>query len=235
MATDTCQSSYRTRIKEWPAEERPREKMLRFGSSSLSDAELLALLIGSGTGGATAVDIAKHFLVKHRHLNAVAGQTVHELARLKGIGPARASRIAAAFEIGRRVEAGGDYEGRKIRAPEDLVRYYGPRFRDLKQEIFSVVLLDSGQHILRDVQISSGTLNASLVHPREVFKPAIDHVAAGIVLIHNHPSGVASPSDEDRRITMQIKQAGDIVDIPVLDHIILAKNRFYSFAKEGLL
>jgi len=229
------QSTYRTRIKEWPADDRPREKLLKHGAGSLSDAELLALLIGSGTGDATAVDIAKHFLVQHRNLSTVASQSIHELARLKGIGPARAARITAAFEIGRRVESGTDYERQKIRAPEDLVRYYGPRFRDLKQEIFSVVLLDSGQKILRDVQISSGTLNASLVHPREVFKSAIDHVAAGIVLIHNHPSGIAFPSDEDRMITAQIKKAGEIVDIPVLDHIILAKNKFYSFAKEGLL
>lgn len=228
-------SYYHTRIKEWPEAERPREKLLQQGARSLSDAELLALLIESGTGGVTAVDLAKRLLTEYRNLNILASKGVGELVRMKGIGVARGARILAAFEIGRRIQSGRIEKNTKIGSPADIVRYYLPKFGKLRKEVFSVVLLDSGNRIIRDVTITQGTLNASVVHPREVFKAAVDHLAAGVVLLHNHPSGEPLPSEDDKHITSQLVEAGKMMGIPILDHIILADNQYFSFAKEGLL
>ena len=226
---------YHTKIKEWPEEERPREKLLHAGPQSLSDAELLALLIESGTGGVTALDVAKRLLVEHNHLAGLASKGMAELIRMKGIGPARCARVLAAFEVGRRIEAGAYNRRIKVGSPEDVVRCMRPGFRSLRKEVFKALLLDSGNKIIRNVVISSGTLNASIVHPREVFKTAVDHLAAGIVLLHNHPSGECSPSDEDKRVTGQMVRAGEVMGIPVLDHIIITDASYFSFAKEGLI
>jgi DNA repair protein RadC len=228
-------TEYHLKIKDWPADERPREKLLKSGARSLSDAELLALLIGSGTGGITAVDIAKKLLVEHGGLAELASKNVVAFSKMKGIGPARSAKIAAMFEIGRRAASGCKSKGMKIQSPKDIVRMYGPLLRDLKNEVFKVVLLDNANRILRDAQVSEGILNASLVHPREVFKPAVEYVAAGVILLHNHPSGEAVPSSEDRIITAKLVRAGEMMDIPVLDHVILAGDGYFSFAKEGLL
>lgn len=228
-------SFYHTRIKEWPEEERPREKLLKLGPQVLSDAELLALLIESGTDGITAVDLAKRLLVEHKNLKVLASKGVVEFTRMKGIGPARGARLLAAFEVGRRIEMNREEKEVKLNSPDCVARLYLPEFRGLKKEIFKAVLLDSGNKIIRDVTISQGTLNASVVHPREVFKAAVDYLAAGILLLHNHPSGEASPSEEDRKITSQLVKASEVMGIPILDHIILAGDRYFSFAKEGLL
>jgi len=226
---------YHPKIKDWPEQERPREKLIRNGSSFLSDAELLALLIGSGSGGITAVDLAKRLLCDFHHLSGLAQCNLPELCRLKGLGLARASRLMAAFEIGRRIEADHPAGTCKISTPADIVKRYQSVLRSLKREIFKVILLDSGNRVIRDVDISVGTLNASLVHPREVFKTAIDYLSAGIILLHNHPSGEAVPSKQDKLVTQQLVQAGQLMGIPVLDHIIIADSAFYSFANEGLV
>ena len=228
-------SFYHTRIKEWPKSERPREKLLEQGAKSLSDAELLAILIESGTGGITAVDLAKRLLTEYRNLNVLSSKGVEELIRMKGIGSARGARILAAFEIGRRIQSGRIEKRAKIGSPVDIVQHYLPKYGKLKKEVFSVVLLDSGNRIIRDVNITQGTLNASVVHPREVFKAAVDHLAAGVVLLHNHPSGEPFPSEDDKHITSQLVKAGKMMGIPILDHIILADSQYFSFAKEGLL
>ena len=226
---------YHPKIKDWPEQERPREKLNRFGPGALSDAELLALLIESGTGGITAVDLAKRLLMEHRSLPLLAKTSLVELTRMKGIGTARGARIVAAFEIGRRIGSGLAKKPVRVNAPEDLFLIKYPNFRDMKREIFEAVLLDSGNRIIRDVTISQGTLNASIVHPREVFKAAVDHLAAALILIHNHPSGNKTPSMEDRQVTQQMIKAGEIMGIPVLDHIIIADNEYFSFVKEGLM
>jgi len=225
---------YRTTIKDWPEGERPREKLLNLGSNILSDAALLALLIGSGTRELTAVDLAKGIIMEYDGLPVLASKGPAELTRFKGVGPAASARILAAFELGRRVE--GKQEKRKqIRTPEDVVAFAKPAYRGINREMFKVVLLDNGNKVIREETISQGTLNASLVHPREVFKAAVDHLAAGIVLLHNHPSGEPFPSREDKELTGQIVEASKVMGIPVLDHIIIAKERYFSFAKEGLL
>jgi DNA repair protein RadC len=215
--------------------ERPREKLLKSGPQALSDAELLALLIGSGCGGATAVDVGKDLIAGTGGLAALASRNAPELSRMKGIGEARSARILAAFEIGRRTAGGSSGGRRRIRTPEDVARWYGPLLRDRRSESFRVLLLDGANRVLADRTVSEGTLSASLVHPREVFKPAVDQTAASVILLHNHPSGETAPSAEDRAVTAQLAEAGRLMGIPVVDHVIVAGDRYFSFAKEGLI
>jgi DNA repair protein RadC len=228
-------TEYHPKIKDWPEPERPREKLLKMGPGFLTDAELIALLIGSGTNGITAIDVAKKLLVDNHQLTGLSKCNYREIVRLKGIGRARAAVLMAAFEIGRRIESQVHEEKKKVSAPDDIVRFLQPAFRALKQEVFKVILLDSGNRIIRDIDITRGTLNASLVHPREVFKTAVDHLAAGVILVHNHPSGETQPSVQDKEITRQLVEAGQIMGIPVLDHLIITQNGYYSFAGEGLI
>lgn len=223
---------YHLRIKEWPEQERPREKMFSLGPRFLSDAELLAILIGSGTKNATALDIAKKMLVDYNGLTNVASKNTREITRLKGVGNARGARLLAAFEIGRRIESKTNYR-QKFSCAKDVVQYYLPTLRHLKYEVFRAMLLDNGNKLIKDVEITKGTLNASLVHPREVFKEAIDHLAAGVIVIHNHPSGNINPSKEDIDVSYQLKKAGEIVGIPVIDHLIVAGDAYFSFADQG--
>ena len=227
-------STYHLKIKEWPQQERPREKLLSRGAQSLTEVELLAILIRSGAGKITAVDLAKTLLKDYETLHRICTRSVQELRQYKGLGNTKAVTLVAAFELGRRASR-YDSEKIKINSPEDVYGQYQNEFRDLKQEVFKVVLLDSANHILRSVKISDGILNSSLVHPREVFYPAINEPAASIILIHNHPSGNPEPSTDDIQITRQIVEAGKILGIPVHDHIIVALDKFTSFAEKGLI
>lgn len=229
------ESETRTRIKDWPEDERPREKLLRQGASILSDGELLALLIRSGTGKETAIDLGRRILTEQRSLRTIAGMSANELMRIHGIGEAKAVELLAAFELGRRVQGAKMEERTTIRSPEDVFRVLHPRLRDLKKEVFYVLLLDSKNGLQREQEVTSGTLNASLVHPREVFKPAIDFLAASVIVVHNHPSGNPEPSGEDKEITKQLVEAGKILGIPLHDHIIIAGNGYTSLAERGLL
>jgi DNA repair protein RadC len=228
-------SPFRSRISEWPAAERPREKLMLLGAQSLSDAELLAILIQTGAPKATALDLAKALLSEFRSLGRLSSRSFRELRRFKGLGNAKSIGLIAAFELGRRISSHGVPRRVKVRAPEDIVRHYQPLLRDLQQEVFKVLLLDSANHLLGDETISVGILNGSLVHPREVFRRAILEPAAGIILLHNHPSGNPEPSSEDIQVTRQLTEAGKIMGIPVHDHIILAVHTYSSFAERGLL
>ncbi len=225
----------RLRISEWHPSERPREKVLARGVGELSDAELLALVIRNGTRGATAIDLARSLIDEFGDLSRLATRNVREIGRIRGMGPTKSVGIVAALELGRRAAAGGGGEKTSVSSPRDIVRRYGPTLRHLKQEVFKVILLDSANHLLRDVTITTGILNSSLVHPREVFQPAILEPAAGIILLHNHPSGNPEPSGEDIRITRQLSEAGKILGIPVHDHVIIAGHDFTSMAEKGLL
>jgi DNA repair protein RadC len=224
-----------TPIRDWPSEERPREKLLRHGSHLLSDAELLAILLRSGNGVSTAVDVARGILSRHRSLRVVAALSPQELMRVRGIGMAKAVELTAAFEIGRRVEASPDETRLYIRSPEDVAELLVPQLRDLHNEVFVVLHLDAKNGLKHQQRLSVGTLNASLVHPREVYKSAIDHLAASIIVVHNHPSGNHEPSNEDIEITRQLVEAGKIVGIPLHDHIIIAGRRYTSLAERGVL
>lgn len=222
-------------IKEWADDDRPREKLQKHGAAVLSDAELLAILINTGTSRATAVDLAKGLLREFGTLPDLASLNYAELSRVAGIGRVKAIKLMAAFEIARRIESLPHRQKQKVTSPDDIAAVYMPLMRDLKKEIFKVVLLDGANQIKGDRTISEGILNASLVHPREVFKYAIDDGAASIILIHNHPSGNCDPSAEDISITRQLKDCGQLMGIPVRDHLIIGRNSFVSLRALGHL
>ncbi len=225
---------YYTTIKEWPEGERPREKMIARGAVSLTEAELLAILIRTGTKGSTALDIAKKLLSDQRTLRDIAAMGIADLREL-GIGQARAAAIVAAFELSRRLPM-GDGNARPIfRSPEEVAQRYTARFRDLKHEEFWALLLTTSNQLMKEVRITSGTLNSSLVHPRECFHDAIKEKAASVIFLHNHPSGNPEPSQEDLAVTRQLVEAGKILGIPVHDHLIIAAQGMTSFVQRGLL
>ncbi|MCO5251568.1 MAG: DNA repair protein RadC [Candidatus Kapabacteria bacterium] len=224
-----------TPIRDWKSDDKPRERLMMHGPEVLSDSELLAIIVGSGTVGRSAIDIARELLKKYSSLNHLARCDFSEFKNISGIGDAKAVSIIAAFELSRRIEI-APFSGKKIfRSPEEIAEYYIPRMRDLRIEIFKVLLLTSSNQIFRDLTITEGILNSSVVHPREVFRIAITESAAAIILMHNHPSGNPEPSKEDIKITEQIVQAGKIVGIKVLDHIIIAGDKFTSFVSLGLI
>ncbi|MBI2619164.1 MAG: DNA repair protein RadC [Ignavibacteriales bacterium] len=227
-------SFYHTTIKQWPKGEQPREKLIRIGASALSEAELMAILFRTGGRGATAVDLAQKLLAGKRTLKDLSRCSVSDLEH-GGLGTVRAVTLVAAFELARRLSSGGSDRNPIVRSPEDVVGRYGPMLRDLNHEEFWVLLLSSSNRVFRELRVSSGTLNSSLVHPRECFSEAIKQKAASVVFVHNHPSGNPEPSQEDLAITRQLAEAGKILGIPVHDHIIIADDGSCSFAERGLI
>jgi len=228
-----AESSYK--ITRWPEKERPRERLLQHGPQPLADTELLGILLGKGTRKKTAVDLARELLDRYQSLQKLFSRSPSELMKVKGIGSAKAATLSAAFELVRRFQS--QKEGPKItfRRSVDVASYYLPLMRDLRKEVFKVVLLNRANRLIKDVTISEGTLEASIVHPRDVFREALLEPAAGVILIHNHPSGNPSPSEEDLRITKQLVEAGRLLGIRVYDHIILAGESCRSLADEGLI
>ena len=222
-------------IPSWPRGEKPREKLLRRGIHTLSDAELVALILRTGTGDCTALDLARSLLVREQSLRSIGKRTPAELMRQRGIGPAKALELLAAFEIGRRAQAECERERPIFRSPEDVARRMVPLLRDRTTEVFYVLVMDAKNALKIDVELSIGTLNASLVHPREVYKVAIDNGAAAIIVVHNHPSGNPEPSTDDIDITRQLAEAGKIIGIPLHDHLIVAGEQYTSHAERGLL
>lgn len=224
------------RIHELPVAERPRERLRTHGARALSIQELLAILIGSGTPRHSALGLAHEVLARHRGaLRRVAAQPLGTLTSIPGLGHARAVAIHAALELGRRLGAEGRAEGTPLRAPRDVYQLYASRLEDAPVEEFHVAILDAQHRLDRDVLITRGILDSSLVHPREVFREAIAESASGVILVHNHPSGDPTPSRDDRAVTDQLVAAGDLLDIPVHDHIVIGRGRYISFAECGLL
>lgn len=223
------------RIKDWRKDEKPRERLVLNGSKSLSDAELLAIIIRDGTKNKSALDISRDLLTKYDNLTDLASCDYSEFKKFKGIGEAKAITLAAVFEISRRIVPSPFHDKKVIRTPDDLSEYFVSRLKTEKKELFFTVLLNSANQVIRIVQISEGSLNASIVHPREVFKTAISESAASIILVHNHPSGNPEPSTEDIRLTRQLAEAGKLIDIKVLDHLIVAADRTTSFVKRGII
>ncbi len=236
MSEKIPDSGNHRRITDWPKDERPREKLERFGAESLSHAELIAILLGQGTVSMNAVEIARALLKRFGTLEAIAGATLTELQEAPGIGPAKAVTLAAAFQLGRNMQSEAARKAQKqFTNPGLIAEIYIPRLSHLKQEHFWVLLLDSAMRLIREVEVTSGLLNASLVHPREVFNPAIRFSARGVIVMHNHPSGQQKPSNEDISITRTLVESGKLLDIPVYDHIIIAGNGYYSFKENHLL
>lgn len=222
-------------IREWPVLERPRERLQADGAGALATRELLAILIGSGREGASAVDIAGQLLQRSDgSLRRLAAASTPELAAVPGIGPAVAARISAALELGRRLAREGPLERSRVRGPRDIYERCAPGMRDLTQEEFRVLLLNTQHAVAREIVITRGTLDASIVHPREVFRAAIAESAAAMILVHNHPSGDPTPSTEDRTVTCQLAEAGRLLGIPVLDHVVIGDGRYVSFVEAGL-
>ena len=225
---------YRSTIKDWPEGDRPREKLERNGSEQLSEAELLAILIRTGNRGTTALDLGRRLLSDGRTLRDIAQMSVSDLVAA-GIGKARATSIVAACELSRRLPSSSGKQRPLFSCPEEVAECYIPKLRDVKHEEFWVILLNSANRVIADFRVTSGTLNSSLVHPRECFQEALKHSAATVIFIHNHPSGNPEPSQEDIAITRQLVESGKILGIPVHDHIIVAGNAFTSLANRGLI
>lgn len=229
---------YHQRIKDWPEDERPRERLIHSGEEALSNVQLLAILLRTGdrASGATAVDLARQLLLRFdADLEQLSLATVAELCQTPGIGMAKACEIKAAFEMGRRLQADRGGPLRQFRSSKDVATYYMPRLGGKKREQFQVVLLDRKNRMMREIMVSQGSLTASVVHPREVFNPAIRDSAAAVIFVHNHPSGDPQPSQEDRALTTRLAEAGRLLGIQVLDHIIVGRDTYLSFADEGFL
>lgn len=215
--------------------DRPRERLDALGSSALSDAELIALLLRTGNRGSSALAVATDLLDRHGGLQGLSRVSGRELGQSQGIGPAKSASLRAALEIGRRLAGRRLRAGAVIRSPSDVYHHFHPSLRDARQEQFLVILLDARHRVLRSELISQGTLTASLVHPREVFRPALRDAAAALVLVHNHPSGDPTPSAEDREVTARLASAGEILGVRVLDHIVVAERGFCSLREQGEL
>lgn len=223
------------KIPRWPEKERPREKLLQHGPHLLTEAELLGILVGKGTRRKTAVDLGRELLERFESLPRLFSRTPTELTAVKGIGSAKAAVLSAAFELVRRIQSQKGVAKPALKRSSDVANHYLPLLRDLRKEVFKVLLLNRANRVIREVLVSEGTLDASIVHPREVFREALLEPAAGVILIHNHPSGNPAPSEEDLKITRQLVEAGRLLGIKVHDHLILAGESYRSLADEGLL
>lgn len=224
-------------IKDWPAADRPREKLLDKGAHALSETELLAIVLrnGNASTGETAIDQARVLLSRFGGLKGIDEASISELGQLKGIGPAKVAQIKASLEIARRVGNHKWEAGQPLRSSEDVFRHFSDSLGNEKRELFYVVLLNNKNRKIREVKISEGSPTASLVHPREVYNPVIRESAAAVIFVHNHPSGDPAPSQEDIEITRRLKEVGDLMGVRVLDHVVIGLERYYSFSDKGLL
>lgn len=228
-------------IRKWIKEERPREMLIKYGPERLLPAKLLAIILRTGKEGTSAEELAKRLLNKFGSLRALDLAPISEIIKIDGIGPAKAVQIKSALELGKRLYKEKAEKTRKIKKAEDVMgyvaEYYGPYLRDAKKEFFSVILLDIKNKPIANVEISKGSINASIVDPKEIIKEATLRSASSIILVHNHPSGETEPSSDDIQLTERLVKACELVGIKVLDHIIIGKNEddYYSFAKDGLI
>jgi DNA repair protein RadC len=227
------------RIHELPEQERPREKLATLGAAALSDSELIAILLRTGLPGANAVDVARQLLAQYQSLSGLARCTVAELSKIKGVGPAKAVQLAAAFGLATRL-ARETLVRQRLDTPELIYSLLGAEMRALSRESLRVILLDTKFMLLRIEEISHGSLNESVAHPREIFRPAITYAAYALILVHNHPSGDPAPSDADLRLTRRLNEAADLLQIRFLDHVIIGsgdngRRPYFSFREAGVM
>jgi DNA repair protein RadC len=227
------------KIRELPASERPRERLSRLGAGALSNAELIAILLRTGVRGANAVDLAHQLLDRFKSLNGLSRCNVAELAVIKGIGPAKAVQLAAAFGLAART-AQENIAHQRVDTPQIVCDLLGPDLRLLRKESLRILLLDTRYQLIRQEEISLGTMNESLAHPREIFRPALVHSAYAVIVAHNHPSGDPTPSEADHRLTRRLAEAASLLQITLLDHIIIGSPQpgraaYFSFKEAGVL
>ncbi len=222
-------------IHDLPISERPRERLQKLGIGALSAQEILALILGRGIAGESVMVTAQRLLSQFGNLKGIAGASVEELSQVKGIGVAKASQIKAAFELANRLEGYAEAGDKPlVKTPEDIVALVRGRLKDKKKEHFLALLLDTRNRLIKVSEISVGSLETSVVHPREVFKEAISASAASVIFVHNHPSGDPEASEDDIKLTKRLAEAGEIVGIDVLDHIIIGDKKYLSLKREGL-
>jgi DNA repair protein RadC len=224
------------KITDWAVEDRPREKLIQKGTSSLSDAELLGILISSGTKDKSAVDLGRELLtLANNNLNSLGKLSIGDLKKLHGIGTARAVTIAAALELGRRRKLAESPDKVQIKCSKDVADIFHPILSDLSHEEFWILFLNRSNRVINRMKLSQGGISGTVTDVRMVMKKAIEYLASGIIVCHNHPSGNLNPSESDSKITQKIKEAGNLMDIQLLDHLIISDKDYYSFADNGLL
>jgi len=229
-------AKYSNHIKDWPEADRPREKLLKNGEHSLSSSELLAILVRNGVNGESALDLSRRILNKFKTFRNMSHSDISHWKEIKGVGIAKIAQIKAAIEIGRRFREDEIAEEKPyIETSKDIAEIMMPRMRDLKKELFKAILLNSKSEIIEIIEIEKGTVDQVNPILREIFHQCLKYYAASIICIHNHPSGNPNPSSPDKKFTSELKQAGKILNINVLDHIIIGDNDYFSFADEGLL
>jgi DNA repair protein RadC len=224
-------------IKGWPAEDRPREKLLDRGAAALSDAELLAIILrnGNASTGESAIDHARVLLSRFGGFKGLGEISGTEMRSVKGIGSAKVAQVKACLEIARRTRHERWQPGEALRSSEEVFQHFRASLENEKRELFYVVLLNNKNRKIRDIKVSEGSLTASLVHPREVYNPVIRESAAAVIFVHNHPSGDPAPSQEDIDITRRLKEVGNVMGIRVLDHVVIGRDRYFSFSDKGIL
>jgi DNA repair protein RadC len=222
-------------IKTWPEGERPRERLLLHGAEHLTDAQLLAIILRTGGGGKSALDLALELLQTFENLRGIDHASCGEFGSFKGMGNAKVAQLKAAFELGRRLLGEPVKRGPAFSSGSDVFAYYHQRLKDIRKEVFYCAMLDAKNRMSKDYRVSEGTLTNSLIHPREAFKNAIKESAASVIFVHNHPSGDPRPSREDIIVTERLISAGEIVGIKVLDHVIIGDNRYTSMMEEGYI
>lgn len=223
------------KIKDYPKEERPRERLLKYGESQLSNQEILAILLGTGTRKESVMDLANRVLMHFEGLKYLSEATIEELMAIKGIGNAKGIGILAAIELGKRIQRYKPSERYVIRSPEDGADYVMEEMRNLKQEHLVALFLNTKNQIIHQQTIFIGSLNSSIVHPREIYREAVKRSAASIICAHNHPSGDPTPSQEDIHVTRRLVDAGKIMGIELLDHLVIGNNKFISLKEKGYL